>query len=107
MRSQTHVLVALATLIPLSASAEEYVRVIEDGANIRTGPSISATAIGTANKGDVFEVYQTSGDWTGIFMFSGEDRYIQASFLQPTTTVPPLPTAEETREAWLYRLEAR
>lgn len=89
------VLLALCSTAP----AAEYIQVTKNKVRIRTAPTTEAEIIGTANKGDVFEVHERSGQWVGILMFSGEGRYIHSSLVGPIDELPALPDADTRKQA--------
>ena len=76
-----------------TASAAEYIEVMRNGVRVRAGPTTSAEIVGIVSKGNVFQFYKRSGDWIGIIMFSGDDRYIHSSLVRTTDKVPALPAA--------------
>ncbi len=76
-------------------SAEGFIKVVGDGANIRTAPD--GTIIVQAQRGEVFEARGQEGEWQLINMFSGEHRYIHTSLVTPAQEAPPLPSSEGSR----------
>lgn len=52
------------------------VKVVVDVANIRSTPSLSASIIGKAKKGEVFTKTGTSGDWFQIRLANGKTGYL-------------------------------
>ena len=59
--------------------SQVYVKIILPGVDIKFSPSSSSKTITQAINGNIFELSEEKGDWYGIFMFSGELRYIQKS----------------------------
>jgi SH3-like domain-containing protein len=66
----------------------EYVRIDVAAAEIRVDPNTSATVVGKAVKGDMFEYEGRQGDWLKINLFSGEYRWVRASVASLTRDVP-------------------
>lgn len=71
---------------PVVAAPQEYVVMGTPLVNLRTGPSTNAMVIGRAEKGDIFEVIDSTPDWYRVRLFSGETRYVtNADFVYPLT----------------------
>lgn len=54
---------------------------IEDNVNVRTSPSLTASVLGTAKKGQVFVTSGKNGDWYQI-NFNGNTGYIHSDYMQ-------------------------
>lgn len=93
------IFIAIVSALCLPAAAADYVEVITNNVNIRAQPSTDSIVVGKTRSGNVFEVYKRVGDWVGVFLMSGEPRYIYGSLVRPTTTVPPLPETEVRKQA--------
>ena len=81
------VCVAIFTLSQLNAYADEYIKIIKDGTNIRFKSTTSSIIIGKANKGDVYELNESKNEWYGIFLFSGEQRYVHKALAKRTNDI--------------------
>jgi len=93
------ILLALVLLVLGPTTVQgQYLRVIGSSVNVREEPNVGSTVIGTAGVGDIFHRVEKTGAWYAIRMFSGETRYIHASFAEPTESSPPLPNSEATRK---------
>lgn len=101
------IFIAVALAACLTATAADYVEVITNNVNIRTGPSTGSAVVGKTRSGNVFEVYKRVGDWVGIFLMSGEPRYIYGSLVRSTATVPPLPEPEIRKQACVEMARAQ
>ena len=97
--------IAFATC--LTATAADYVEVITNNVNIRTEASTSSAVVGKTRSGNVFEVYKRVGDWVGVFLMSGEPRYIYGSLVRDTDTVPELPEPEIRKQACVEMARAQ
>ncbi len=93
--------------IPATTLAQDYVIITGESVNIRTAPG--GTIVGQAASGDVFRFYVRGAGWFGIFMFSGEDRYVHASLARLTDSVPAQPDEATRRRVFqaLVRAEDR
>jgi hypothetical protein len=80
-------------------SAESYVRVTRAATNIRLRPDGNAPTIAKARQGDVFKFSDVRGEWFGIFMFGGDERYVHSSGAELTEDVPPMPISEKSRRS--------
>ena len=90
--------IALATLFSsIASAAERYIEVTADTVKIRFSPSMSSLVIAEAKKGDVFKLFSEKGQWYGIIMFSGEERYLEESLAVPTQYDVTVPAAESVR----------
>jgi hypothetical protein len=68
----------------VSLKQKNYILVTQDKADITAGKrSIDINIFAGAKKGDIFESPETVGDNYKIYMFSGEDRYINRSAARP------------------------
>jgi len=92
---------SLVVLFPIgmtpTAVQGQYLRVTGSSVNVRQGPDVGSTVVGTAGLGDVFHRLGRTEEWYVIKMFSGEKRYIHASLAEPTESSPALPGSETTR----------
>ena len=71
--------------------ADEYVKIVGDNVDIRSGPGEHHTVIVAAQKGVLFKGKGTRGDWQLISMFSGEDRYVYAALTTKVNVTLELP----------------
>ncbi|MBT8135713.1 MAG: SH3 domain-containing protein [Gammaproteobacteria bacterium] len=95
---RTLLLSFLLVLAP-AAGAAEYVAIAKRGVNIRAAPSTDSKVVARARFGDVFEVFRREGDWIGIIMFSGKDRFVYAPLVRTVANLPPLPPRNLRRQA--------
>lgn len=96
LRKQGLAALFLFGVIPTVVQAQ-YLRVTGPSVNVRQGPDVGSTIVGTAKAGDIFHRLGKMEEWYVIKMFSGESRYIHASLAEPTEYFPTLPDSEETR----------
>ena len=89
---------ALFAFTQVNASAPSYVQVSKNS-NIYFSPDSKSKFIATAKTGDVFEVYSKKGEWIGVFLFSGEDRYIRSNFAKTLKYSPSANISEIERKA--------
>ena len=75
----------------------QYLRVTGSSVNVRQGPDVGSTVVGTAGVGDVFYRLGEMGEWYVIKLFSGENRYIHVSLAETMDDVPALTDSENTR----------
>lgn len=74
------------------ACSQEYIVMGTPLVNIRTGPSTEHVVVGHAEKGDIFTVEATDGDWIEIEMFTKDRRYVfSASYVYPLTSADLVP----------------
>jgi hypothetical protein len=85
-------------LIGADAKSTSYVLVTK-ATKIFFAPNASSKFIANAKVGDVFEFGKKSGAWIGVFMFSGEYRYIAASKVKNTKYSPSTKLSESQRRA--------
>lgn len=52
------------------------VTILNDGTNIRSGPSIQHSIVQRANEGEQFDIVNTEGDWFEIVLQNGQTAYI-------------------------------
>jgi|ERR1051326_237523 GH24 family phage-related lysozyme (muramidase) len=52
--------------------------------NVRTSPSLEAPAIGTAKRGEMYPLLETSGDWSRIALVGGGSGWIAKRYTQET-----------------------
>lgn len=81
----------------LNAYAGEYIIVVKDDVNIRLEPNTSSPVLAKGQKGDIFRLAESDGDWYSIYMFSGEKRYIFKPLTDKIIEVPGLPTSTEIK----------
>lgn len=79
-------------------SSEEYIQVINDKSFIGYAPTNSSLLIAIAKKGDVFELSSEKNGWFGIYMFSGEERYVRGSDATKISVELKVPESIETRK---------
>jgi len=111
--SLVFLLVSLAGLLhPANLRADDhlFIRVIATRANVRQAAATTAPVILSAEKGQVFDVLEKSGEWYTIQLATGAKGFLHASVVEeiaeagapakPTTvaTPPPTPTAPTRRE---------
>jgi hypothetical protein len=84
--------VFLFFLTPSTTCGEvTYVEITANGVNLRAGPSTTAPVVGSAWKGDIFELQEKEGRWYKIKMFSVEGRYVHKSLAKATDYAVDLP----------------
>jgi hypothetical protein len=86
----------------LQADDHLFIRVIATRANVRQAASTTAPVILSAEKGQVFDVLEKSGEWYAIQLATGAKGFLHASVVEeiveagapakPTTVVTPPPT---------------
>ena len=72
-------------------SANQYVEITANRANIRSSATTSASLVVTAHRGDVFELLGESQNWYQIRLFSGELRHIHMSLAKEIIYRPVVP----------------
>ena len=78
--------------------AEEYIVIVKDDVNIRLEPNTKSTVLAKSQKGDIFRIAESEGDWYSIYMFSGEIRYIYKPLTEKINKVPDLPVSMELKK---------
>ncbi len=96
VKSSSFIVAALVITAVVASSKEacsqEYVVMGTPMVNIRTGPSTEHVVVGRAEKGDIFRVAATDGDWIEIEMFTKDRRYVfSASYVYPLTSADLVP----------------
>jgi len=86
------------TIGHINAHADGYIILVKEDVNIRLEPNTSSTVIAKGQKGDIFRLAESEGDWYSIYMFSGEKRYIFKPLTDKITDVPELPTSIEIKK---------
>ena len=85
----------LATLllgsITATLSAQQYLEVTGRKSNIRSSPTTRSSIVTRAQRGDIFELKDESGDWYHIRLFSGELRYLHKRLAQEISYNPEVP----------------
>jgi N-acetylmuramoyl-L-alanine amidase len=57
-------------------SSSKKVQILENGTNLRSGPSTSNRVVARANAGDTFDLIETKGDWYQIKLSNNKVAYI-------------------------------
>ena len=96
IRKQSLLVLLLFGLTPTAAHGQ-YLRVTGSSVNVRQGPDVGSTIVGTAGAGDIFHSLGKTEEWYVIKMFSGENRYIHTSLAEPMEKSSALPDSETTR----------
>lgn len=65
---------------------EEFITVLYDGTNIRTGPSTSDQIVMRANNGNTFPIISTEGDWFKIKLPNNQIGYIAGWIVKPSNS---------------------
>ncbi|MEE4240020.1 MAG: SH3 domain-containing protein [Desulfopila sp.] len=71
----------------LDTSAAEYVSVVKDGVNVRTGPSTSNPVYMELFKGYPLKVIDKKDDWLKVQDFENDSGWIYASLIEKSNTV--------------------
>ncbi|MBU1404542.1 MAG: SH3 domain-containing protein [Proteobacteria bacterium] len=74
-------------LLASTATAAEYVSVIKDGVNIRSGPETTKEILWTVFKGFPLQVTSTQGTWAKVVDFEGDTGWIATSLIAKEKTV--------------------
>jgi len=96
IRKQSLLVLLLFGFTPAAAHGQ-YLRVTGSSVNVRQGPDVGSTIVGTAGAGDIFHSLGKTEEWYVIKMFSGENRYIHGSLAEPMEKPSALPDSEATR----------
>ncbi|WP_420208941.1 SH3 domain-containing protein [Candidatus Electronema sp. JC] len=80
-------LLLASLLLASSVSAAEFVSVIKDGVNVRSGPSLEAAVLFQAPGGYPLEVVGRQGEWLNVSDFENETGWIAASLVAETPYV--------------------
>ena len=91
-------IIATFTINHLDAHADEYIEIIKDSANIQFESNTSSIIIAKAKKGDVYRLHESKNEWYGIFMFSGEQRYVHKSLAKKINDIPVTPSSIEIKQ---------
>ena len=77
---------AVPWMIPetVAVAANQSITVVTDDLNVRSGPSLNNEIITTLNKGDLYPVLTTEGDWIQINLSSGQKGWV-ANYLVSAT----------------------
>jgi hypothetical protein len=86
----------------LNSYADEYIVIVKEDVNIRLEPNTNSTVLARGQKGDIFRIAESEGDWYSIYMFSGEIRYIYKPLTDKINEVPELPDSPEIKKE-VYR----
>ncbi|MHB1185646.1 MAG: SH3 domain-containing protein [Desulfobulbia bacterium] len=78
---------AALLLLASTATAAEYVSVIKDGVNIRSGPEATKEILWTVFKGFPLQVTSTQGTWAKVVDFEGDTGWIATSLVAKEKTV--------------------
>ena len=99
------VFISVITIFSLqnySSYAEEFIVIVKDDVNIRLEPNTNSAILSKGQKGDIFRIAESEGDWYSIYMFSGEIRYIYKPLTEKVNEVPELPKSAELKKR-VYR----
>lgn len=78
---------ALFLIVVTDSSAAEYVSVIKDGINIRSGPTTTSPVLWEVFEGFPYEVVERKDDWAKVKDFEGDSGWIYAPLLSDKKTV--------------------
>jgi len=111
MNHSLKISVILATLllgsITATLSAQQYLEVTGRKSNIRSSPTTRSAIVTRAQRGDIFELKDESGDWYHIRLFSGELRYLHKRLAQEISYTPAVPgDSSQRREIFITLQEA-
>ena len=105
MAKKIFVFISVITILLLqnsSSYANEFIVIVKDDVNIRLEPNTNSTILTKGQKGDIFRLAESEGDWYSIYMFSGEIRYIYKPLTEKVNEVPELPESAELKKK-VYR----
>jgi len=74
-------------LLASTAIAEEYVNVLKNGANIRSGPDTQKEILWTVFKGFPLQVNERKGKWAQVVDFEGDKGWITTDLIAKGKTV--------------------
>lgn len=74
-------------LLASTATAAEYVSVLKDGVNIRSGPDAKKEILWTVFKGFPLQVTSRQGKWAQVLDFEGDKGWIATELLAKQKTV--------------------
>ena len=102
-RMMKNIVVSIFAIITITLQhyvsyAEEYIVIVKEDVNIRLEPNTNSTVLATGQKGDIFRIAESEGDWYSIYMFSGEIRYIYKPLTEKILEVPELPESTELKK---------
>ena len=83
----TGLVICLALLLATTAMAAEYVSVLKDGVNVRSGPSTTDVVRWEVFKSFPLQVVKRQGDWAQVTDFEGDTGWIYSSLLSPDKSV--------------------
>jgi hypothetical protein len=83
---------------------QAFVRIRANSADIRLRPKPDAQVLVKAREGDVFKFSETQGGWYGIYMFSGDARYVHSSVAERSETAPPMPGSAKVRRSACFAI---
>ena len=83
----TGLVICLTLSLSTMALAAEYVSVLKDGVNVRSGPSTSDEVRWEVFKNFPLKVDQRQGDWAQVTDFEGDTGWIYSSLLSPDKSV--------------------
>ncbi|MDG4474609.1 SH3 domain-containing protein [Thiovibrio frasassiensis] len=78
---------ATSCLLASTAMAEEYVSVVKDGVNIRSGPDTTKEILWTVFKGFPLQVTDQQGNWSKVVDYEGDTGWIASSLLAKEKTL--------------------
>jgi SH3-like domain-containing protein len=78
---------AMLFLLASTATAEEYVSVLKNGVNIRSGPDTNKEILWTVFKGFPLQVKERQGKWAQVVDFEGDKGWIFTDLLAKEKTV--------------------
>lgn len=81
-----------------SSHAEDYIQLVKDNVNIRFSPKSTSTIVAIGMKNDIFKLTKIDGEWSVIFICSGEYRYIHSSLVKKILSIPPLTSSVEIKK---------
>jgi hypothetical protein len=80
------------------SNADEYIVIVKNDVNIRLEPNTNSNVLVRGQKGDIFRIAKSEGDWYSIYMFSGEIRYIYKPMTEKINEIPELPESTELKQ---------
>jgi hypothetical protein len=90
--------------VPAVKNLQAFVRITAKSTNIRLRPKPDAQVVAEAREGDIFKFSEVRGEWYGIYMFSGEARYIHSSVAKRTGTAPPMSSSAKVRRSACFEI---
>jgi uncharacterized protein YgiM (DUF1202 family) len=103
----SRILVLLCFVLSLGSPliAQEYVKILKSGTNVRMSPKTGARVVGKLKAGDIFELRQIKKNWYGINLYSGEYRYVHRSLVSKIKRLPKLRLSKKRKLA-IFKLIA-